>query len=206
MKTKLLVFAFFAASLLYPQTANQVIKKLQNRFNSISDFTANFSQNYFNTQGQDQGKTSGKFSYKKKNKFIVELKNQLIISDGQTIWNNDKRFNRVVISNLADDPTSFSLERFVFDYPRLCKSKIVNDETTSKGNEYIELTPKDQDLEFKYVKIWVTPDGMISKLEVLDLGDMRYAFQLTDIKVNQELPDSRFTFEPTKGIKIIDLR
>lgn len=206
MKTKFLLLILLATSVLYPQTANQAIKKLQNKFNSIIDFTANFSQNYFSSQGQEQGKTSGKFSYKKKNKFMVELKNQFIVSDGQTVWNNDKRFNRVVISNLADDPTSFSLERFVFDYPRLCISKIVDDEPESKGDEYIELTPKDQDLEFKYVKMWLGPDGLISKLEVLDRGDMRYAFQLTDLKINQQLPDSRFTFEPAKGIKIIDLR
>lgn len=206
MKTKLLLCAFLASSLLYPQSANQVIKKLQNKFNSISNFTANFSQSYFSTQGQDQGKTSGKFTYKRKNKFIVDLKNQTIVSDGQTIWNSDKRFNRVVVSNLSDDPTSFSLERFVFDYPPLCKIKIVTDDALSKGDEYIELTPKDQDMEFKYMKIWLTADGMISKLEVLDLGDIRYAFQFTDLKIDQDISDARFIFYPSKGMKIIDLR
>lgn len=206
MKTKFLLFIFLTTSLVYTQSAGDLIRRLQNKFNSINNFTANFSQNYSNVEGQNQGKSFGKFSYKRKNKFVVDLKNQLIISDGQTIWNSDKRFNRVVISNLADDPTSFSLERFVFDYPRLCKSKVVKDDAVAKGDEYIELTPKDQDMEFKYVKIWLAADGMISKLEVLDLGDVRYAFQFTDLKVNQELPDSLFTFEPPKGIKIIDLR
>jgi outer membrane lipoprotein carrier protein len=206
MKTKLFLCAFLAASILYPQSANQVIKKLQNKFNSISNFTANFSQSYFSAQGQDQGKTSGKFTYKRKNKFIVDLQNQTIVSDGQTIWNSDKRFNRVVVSNLSDDPTSFSLERFVFDYPPLCKIKIVTDDALSKGDEYIELTPKDQDMEFKYVKIWLTADGMISKLEVLDLGDIRYAFQFTDLKIDQDISVARFIFYPPKGMKIIDLR
>lgn len=206
MKTKFLLFIFLTASLVYTQSAGDLIRRLQSKFNSINNFTANFSQIYSTVEGQNQRKSFGKFLYKRKNKFIVDLKNQSIISDGQTIWNSDKRFNRVVISNLADDPTSFSLERFVFDYPRLCKSKVVKDDAVAKGDEYVELTPKDQDMEFKYVKIWLTADGMISKLEVLDLGDVRYTFQFTDLKVNQELPDSRFTFEPPKGMKIIDLR
>lgn len=206
MKTKIFLLILCITSFGYSQSSNQVIKKLQNKFNSISNFTANFSQSNFNAQGQDQGKTSGKFIYKRKNKFIVELKNQTIISDGETIWNSDKRFNRVVVSNLSDDPTSFSLERFIFDYPPLCRIKIVSDNTLSKGGEYIELTPKDYDMEFKSVKIWVTSDDMISKLEFLDLGDIRYAFQFTDLKINQEVSDSRFTFYPPKGMKIIDLR
>ncbi|MCX6168827.1 MAG: outer membrane lipoprotein chaperone LolA [Ignavibacteriales bacterium] len=206
MKTKIFILICFISSLVFPQSANEFIKKIQNKFKSINNFTADFSQNYFDAQGHDQGKTSGKFSYKRKNRFIVDLNNQFIVSDGQTVWNNDKRFNRVVISKLSDDPTSFSLERFIFDYPPLCKSKIIKEENSQKGEGCIELTPKDQDMEFKYVKIWISSDGMISRLEVLDRGDMRYAFQFTDLKINQDLPDARFTYYPPKGIKIIDLR
>lgn len=206
MKTKIFLILFCIVSIAYTQSPKQIVKKLQNKFNSIDNFTSNFSQSFFGAQVQDPGKTSGKLTYKRKNKFIVDLKNQTIVSDGQTIWNSDKRFNRVVISNLSDDPTSFSLERFVFDYPPLCKVKVVIDDAVSKNNQCIELTPKDQDMEFKYVKIWLAADGMISKLEVLDLGDIRYSFQFTEMKINQEISDSRFTFYPPKGMKIIDLR
>lgn len=206
MKTKIFLFLFLVSSYGFAQSANDVLKRIQNKFNSINNFTANFTQSYYSSTGQNPGKTSGKFSYKRKNKFIVELKNQLIVSDGQTIWNSNKRFNRVVISNLADDPTSFSLERFVFDYPPLCKSKVIKDETVATGENLIELTPKDQDMEFKTVKIWTSGDGLISKLEVVDRGEMRYSFQFTDIKVNQDLADSKFTYSPPKGIQIIDLR
>lgn len=206
MKTKLTFFLFVISSLIFAQSANNVLKKIQNKFNSINNFTANFSQNYFNAQGHDVGKANGKFSYKRKNKFIVDLKSQLIISDGQTIWNNDKRFNRVVISNLSDDPTSFSLEQFIFDYPPLCKNRIVKDETVASGEVLIEMIPKDQNLQFKVVKIWVSAGGMVTKLEIVDRGEMQYAFQFSEIKINQDLPNSRFTFTIPKGIQVIDLR
>ena len=206
MKTKLIIFLFFTSSLIFAQSANDVLKKIQNKFNSINNFTASFAQNYFTYQGNDAGKTYGKFSYKKKNKFIVELKSQLIISDGQTVWNNDKRFNRVVISNFSDDPTSFSLEQFIFDYPPLCKNQLIKDESVGKGEFLIELTPKDQDLQFNAVKIWTTADGMVTKFEIVDRGEMKYAFQFSDVKINQDLPDTKFTFTIPKGIKIIDLR
>ena len=206
MKTKILLIIFFIASAVYCQSPKQVIKKLQNRFNSITNFTANFSQSIFNEQGHEQGKTSGKFTYQRKNRFIVELKNQTIVSDGETIWNSDKRFNRVVISNLSDDPTSFSLERFIFDYPALCRLNSLSETPLAKGETYIELVPKDSDMEFKYVRIWITADGMISKLELLDMGEIRYTFQFNDLKIDQNISDARFTFFPPKGMKIIDLR
>lgn len=206
MKTKYFLFLLLTCSIVHPQSANQYIKKLQGKFKSITNFTANFSQNSFNSQGHEQERGSGTLTYQRKNKFVVVLKNQLIVSDGETVWNNDKRFNRVVISNLSDDPTTFSLERFIFDYPPLCRIKLVKNDPAFKGEEFVELVPKDQDMEFKYVRIWISTDGMISRLEVLDLGDIRYSFQFTDMRINQDLPDSRFTFYPPKGIKIIDLR
>ena len=168
MKSKLIFFLFVISSLVFAQSANDVLKKIQNKFNSLNNFTANFTQNYFDAKSKDAGKASGKFSYKRKNKFIVDLKSQLIVSDGQTIWNNDKRFNRVVISNLSDDPTSFSLEQFIFDYPPLCKSHLIKDETVASGEILIEMVPKDQDLQFKVVKIWTSAEGMINKLEIVD--------------------------------------
>jgi len=198
MTTKLFLIFLISCSLTIGQSPSDALKKLQNKFNSISNFTASFSQN--------PGKISGKFSYKKKNKFIVEFKNQTIVSDGQTIWNNDKRFNRVVINRFTDDPTSFSLERFIFDYPPLCKVKIVRDETSTPGEVVLEYIPKDQDLEFKSVKMWLNSDWLISKLEVVDRGDIRYLFQFSDIKINQDLPDLKFIYYPPKGIQIIDLR
>jgi outer membrane lipoprotein carrier protein len=206
MKTIILIILFFGVGQVSAQSANNAIKKLQNKFNSINNFTADFSQNIFSLKGTGQGRGSGKFSYKKKNKFIVELKNQSIISDGVNIWNYDKKFNRVVISYLEDDPTSFSLEKFIFDYPSLCRTKLVKDNPVHVGEELIVLTPKDNDLQFKEVRIWKSSDDLISRMELVDLGDMKYAFSFTELKPNQDLSDQNFTFNPPKGIKVIDLR
>jgi len=205
MKTIVFVLLLFTFGLARAQSPAEMIKKIQNKFNSISNFTASFTQNYFNTNKNEQGKAEGKFTYKKKNKFVVEVKNQTIVSDGETIWNFDKKFNRVVIGYLNDDPTSFSLEKFLFDYPPLCKAKLVKD--ISDANDFIlELTPKDNDLQFKIVRIWKSPENLISKMELVDIGDMKYSFTFSDIKINQNLADQIFTFNAPKGAKVIDLR
>lgn len=203
MKTKLAVL-FIISSFLFAQT--DVMKKVQNKFNSLNNFTAAFSQTYNTTAGVKGAKTTGKFSYKRKNKFIVELANQFIVSDGQTIWNLDKRYNRVVVNSLENDPTSFSLEKYIFDFPKQCKVQQIKDDSVAPGELLVELTPNNQDMEFKSAKLWITSDGLISKMEIIDRGNMKYGFQFSEIKLNQDLPDSKFTYYPSKGIQIIDLR
>ncbi|MEW6652836.1 MAG: outer membrane lipoprotein carrier protein LolA [Bacteroidota bacterium] len=205
MKVKIFFIFFLSVTFVYAQSPAEMIKKIQNKFRSINNFTADFSQSFFNASGNEQGKAVGRFTYKKENNFVVELKHQTIVSNGETIWNYDKKFNRVVISYLSDDPTSFSLEKFVFDYPPLCKAKIVKD--NSAASQFVlELTPKDNDLQFKLVRIWKNSDNLISKMELVDVGDMKYAFTFTDIEVNQNLAGQIFSFNPPKGTKVIDLR
>ena len=191
---------------LYAQSASDILAKVQNKFHTITNFSASFNQTFYKTQGKTGIHAYGKFFYKKKNKFNVELNAINIISDGETIWNYNKNSNRVVISHLEKDPTSFSLERFVFDYPPQCVVKLIVDENVKNGEQLLELIPKNQKLQFKKVRILVSPDGMISKLEVTDYIDGRYVFQFSDIKYNQDLPDTKFTYSLPKGIQIIDLR
>ena len=201
-----LIFIVLAGSIVCGQSGAEIIKKLQNRFNSISGFSANFSQTIFTSKDQSSNKTSGKFFYKRKNKFVVEMKNQTIISDGKTVWNYDARFKRVVISSAEDDPTSFSLERFIFEYPKNCTSKEIKEVPAVPGEKEVELVPRTQDLEFKSVRLWTGKDWMISRMEVIDPGGVRYFVELSDLSYNQKLPDSKFIYSPPQGIKIIDLR
>lgn len=205
MKTKLILLLLIS-SFLFAQSSNDLLKRVQYKFNSLSNFTADFTQAIYAAQGSNPAKLTGKFFYKRKNKFVVELKNETIVSDGNTIWNLNKKFNRVVISYFSDDPTSFSLERFIFYYPPLCKVRAIKDEHATAGEGILELTPKDQDMEFKSVKIWVDKEGLIATMEIVDRGDIKYNFQFSNFKLNQDLPDSKFTYNPPKGIQIIDLR
>lgn len=194
------------SSTLYAQSAFDVLSKVQNKFQSINNFEASFSQTSIKSKGQAGIKLSGKFFYEKKNKFNVELNYANIICDGITVWNYNKSSKRVVVSDLINDPTSFSLERFIFDYPPQCTMTLVNDENVKKVGAQLELVPKNQKLKFKKAKISVTSDGMVSKMEITDFSDINYEFQFNEIKINQDLPDSKFTFSPPKGIQIIDLR
>ncbi len=204
MKT---VIAFILiSSAVFAQSGNDVLRKVQNKFKSIDDFTAGFVQSSGSVNESKSGGMSGKFFYKRKNKFVVELNNQTIVCDGKVIWNYDGRFKRVVISNMADDPTSFSLEKFIFDYPPHCNVSVVKDKPVNPGEQIIELIPKDNVMQFKLAYIWVSKHGLISKMEIVDRGDINYTFQFSDFKPDQHLPDSKFIYYPPKGIKVIDLR
>lgn len=204
MKAKV-IFILLFSQFIFAQSPNEILKKAQAKFNSITGLSANFSQTIVNPEGKPAGKDNGTFLYKRKNKFIVDQKKSTIVSNAESVWNYDKVNKKVVISTFYDEPTSFSIERFIFDYPALCRLKYVKEES-SDNEKVIQLIPKDEQLDVKEIKIWINNNNLISKLEIVDLIDMRYSFGFTDIKENPEISESRFTFYPPKGIKVIDLR
>jgi outer membrane lipoprotein-sorting protein len=121
------------------------------------------------------------------------------------VWNYDKTRKKVVISSFFDEPTSFSIERFIFDYPEQCR--IVFNKIKSDAAELsILLIPKDEQLDVKEIRIWVDKNYMLTKLELVDLLDTKYGFQFSNIVENVEIQDAKFKFYPPKGTQIIDLR
>ncbi len=90
-KINILKYTLIAAALIigindsYSQTAQEIIKKTQDKYESISDAKATFSQSYKGSSGKSQS-ASGTIFIKKANKYRIETGGQIIITDGTTSW------------------------------------------------------------------------------------------------------------------------
>ena len=177
--------------------SDKLLNSLQNKFESINDLTLDIVQK---SGGQEF--LSGKLSFKKENKFYLGLKNNLIVSDGSSIWNYNKRENKVIINSVDESaPTFFSFNTFVYDYPSKCNI------TSEQNGEVLVFTPKPgSDLNFNKAKLWVSKENLLSKivLEGSPSGEIEVVF--SNYKLNQNLKNSIFTFIPPEGSTVIDLR
>lgn len=199
---KLILLLLFSFQVLYAQSGVESLRKIQNKFNAITDFVANFIQTDCNSTGKNSAVLKGKIYYKKKNKFVVELKNQQIVSNGESIWNYNQKLKQVIISYLSDEPTVYSVEKIIYNYPSHCRIKLLK----KSDEEIIQLIPYEGLLDLKDIKIWKDNNDMITKLEITDLGDVCYFIQFENVLINQNLPENKFTFNPPKGIRVVDLR
>lgn len=208
MKKVMLASLFlFCSVLLFPQNnANEILNKLQQKFNSISDLTADFKQSA--VTADNKGGMAGKFFYKKKDKFRIELKSIVIAGDGKSTWNYNVKQKKYIVNNFdPNDPTNLSLDRFVYDYPSKCKVTIQGTETIG-GSEcsVIVLNPKKNDLNFKTAKLWKDNQDLIKKILFEDPNGTIITVELSNLRLNQKLSDSKFTMTPPEGSKVIDLR
>ncbi len=175
--------------------------------NCLSQFKLNtillntLSVNFTKSSGSKED-FSGKLYLKKEKKLRIELKNNTIITDGETFWNFNKKENKVIINNYdSEEPTELSLNNFIQVYPS--KSNV----SSGEEGDYKTLTlePKTSELNFKSARLYVNSGSLVEKV-IIDGNNGKSTITLSGYKLNPDIPDSEFTYSPSKGIKVIDLR
>lgn len=198
MKTILSLIILFCSTVSFSQTAESVLKSLQSKINSIADLSANVTQS---TNGK--ASLSGKLFFKKGNNLRLEFGSQTIIADGKTSWNYDQKNKKVIISNYDENGAGLlSIDYLVNEYPKECNLSL-----SSEGSKTVlVLKPKSKKSNTGEIKLTINKDNLIDKAVIMNqaVGDMEVSF--SNYKLNNNLPESLFTFTAPEGTTIVDIR
>lgn len=202
MKIKIIIACLFSVLFLNKSfaqdNAHDVLDKLQQKFSSINDLTANLSQSVNGNLN-----LKGMVYYKKENNLRFEFKNILLISDGVTYWSYNQKDNKVVISDYESEGNKIlSIRQIIYEYPEDCEMTTyeLNNQTV------LELIPKDDTFQFKSIKLFLNKDYLISEAIIDDPAAGEVEINISDYKLNNNLSEALFVFTPPEGSEIIDLR
>jgi len=195
----LTVLMLFVSITIYSQNdPKELLESVRSKFNSFEDMGADFKQS-----SNNKVNLKGRVNYAKGNKFRVDLQNSIIISDGKTVWNYNKAKNQVIINNSDSGASFLSINNFLYYYPSKCSLSISREE----GKNVLLLTPvKESGLDFSKASIFVNKDNLISKVIIETVSGKPTIFELSEYSINKNIPDSKFTFTPKEGTKVIDFR
>lgn len=198
MKILLSLIVFVFSTLGFSQNAESVLKSLQNKFDSITDLSADVAQ-------KSNGKTSltGKMSFKKDNKIRIEFDNQTIVADGKTSWNYNKKNKKVIISDYDEAGSGLlSINYLVYQYPSECDLSL----STEGSNQILNLKPKSKKNNIGEVKLYISKENLIDKALISNPASGTMEVSFSNYKLNQNLPDSKFSFTEPEGTTVVDLR
>lgn len=195
----LITIVVLVVSVSAQDKSKDFLEMIQKKYNSINDLSAEFKQLL-----NEKNSLIGRLYYARGNKLRLELKNSTVISDGTVLWNYNKKQKKVVINNSSSsDPSYFSVDKFLYDYP---SKSAVSLEKEDNRNVLVLVPQKDSNLNFKKAKIWIKQDSLIERVSIENLSGGIVNLQFSSYKLNQNLPDSMFTFSPPEGTNVIDLR
>jgi chaperone LolA len=208
MKNSVLILFFLIIPfLVFGQDGERIISRLQEKFESIKNLSADFLQLNELPDLKKPLTYKGKFLFEKADKYRIEMKNSEIITDGKTIWNYNKKKKKVVIDNAENNQEIYSIKKIVYDFPAQSTISYIGKELVNGDSCFaVRLNPKGKDKTFDSVKLWIDEKDLIKKFEIQNPDNTIIKFELSAIRINQNIPDDKFVFNPPQGTEIIDLR
>jgi outer membrane lipoprotein carrier protein len=189
--------------------ASQILNGVSAKYKSYkavqADFTVKIESGNSNTKDVQAGTL-----YVKGNKYKVQLKNQEIISDNNTVWTYLKDANEVQVNTFDPEEGTITPSQIFTIYEKDFLYAFIEEKNVNgKAIQFIELTPHDKSKSFFKIRLGIDKAAKaIQSAIVFDKNGNRYTYEIKKFTPNPEVADSFFAFDPKQhpGVEVVDLR
>ncbi|MBV9084272.1 MAG: outer membrane lipoprotein carrier protein LolA [Acidobacteriaceae bacterium] len=188
------------------ETAYEVIKRVETRYNAAQTLSVKFVENY-SIAGHARPPESGTLTLRKQGKMrwdYANPKGKLFISDGKNVFLYTARDNRVEKVPLKDTedmraPLAFLLGRL--DMKKQFRDFQVRE---AEGGTWLDAKAKNDRAPYEDVRMLVASDGRVEQLQVSGRDGSELAFWLSDERLNPPVSNQLFHFDVPPNAEVVD--
>ncbi len=194
------------ASFALAGSADALIQRVENRYNSARTLSVNFVETY-SVQGHARHPESGTLTLRKPGKMrwdYAQPAGKLFISDGKLVYLYTARDNRVEKVKLKD--TEDMRAPLAFLLGRLDMKKEFRDFQlrTAETGTWLAASAKNDRVPYKSVEMLIAPDASIRSLQVIGRDDSVLSFSFSQERLNPPAPEAIFHFTAPPGAEVVD--
>ena len=195
-------------------SADKVAERMQRFYDKTADFQASFKQTYMDIAAGESKQSYGKVYIKKPGKMRWDYYkksgeeqklNTTLVSDGKILWNYEHEFKQVYKECLAGSklPTSVTFLMGEGDLLKTFDASL--DKASTSTQPVLKLTPKTPTSQYKELQFVVDGETyQVLKATVFDPYGNTNEIVFSKVKLDQELPDAGFSFEPPKDARLLN--
>jgi len=193
----------------YDPQALEILNQMSSNYNDLNSFKAEFTYVLENKMENIQEKFAGDIIIKG-DKFKLDLGDQLIFNDGETLWTYLKDVNEVNIDYYLPEDGDMTPSNIFTAYREGYKYMLLEEEKI--GNhiyQIIDLVPDDVNKPFYKVKLWINKnDHTLKQWELFDKSGNTYLYDIVKFDSSYNAEDNEFLFDSNRfpGVEEIDLR
>ena len=178
-----------------------VARDLQARYGQIESLRARFVQ----TAGGQ--KLRGTLSVRDA-AFRLDLGDQVLVTDGQTMWSYSEPDRQVVVQGYDPARVGFSVGQLFTDYLSVFRATgATRARIGGVAHTVLTLRPRESGSTVRDVTLYVRQsDAVPTRVRVHDTSGGTLAFDLEDVDRAARLPASTFRFAAPRGTEVVDLR
>jgi outer membrane lipoprotein carrier protein len=196
------------SSQVAPPDADALARALQQRYQTIKDFTADFAHTYRGSALRTQTSERGTVKIKKPGMMrwvYTAPERKEFVSDGLKIYSHIPADRQVLVSDVPPDGDVSTPALFLSG-----KGDIARDFTASivqspvPDSIGLKLTPKRPEAQYDYFVVATSPQGLqIRALATYDRQGGESVISFMNLKENQGISDKEFAFRIPKGADVI---
>lgn len=204
--TRMLLIALLGLASFSLQAATEqvAIQRLTSLLSQAQTLSGRFSQLTLDGSGTQLQETSGEMALKRPGQFRWHTDapmEQLLVSNGETIWLYDPDLEQVTIQKMDQRLTHTPALLLSGDVSGIAESF---DITLKEGGNVVDfiLKPKAADSLFESLRLSFR-SGVINDMQLIDNVGQRTNILFLGVKMNPPIPASQFTFEVPAGADVI---
>ena len=198
----------FTAAAQQKPAPQELARALQQRYQGIKDFSADFVHNYrggvLKTQTQERGTVVVKKPSRMHWTYTAPEKKEFV-SDGVKIYSYIPQDKQVIISSVPADDQATTPALFLAG-----KGDIVRDfsatyvDSTIPDTVALKLTPRRSEADYEYLVVAVEPGSLrIRALTTRDPQGGESTLVFNNLKENQGISDKEFAFRIPRGVDVV---
>jgi len=199
-----IILFLLQGSFVFAEPANDPLQEFLTNFKS---FEAKFVQILISENGEELEKSEGILYIQQKGRFHWAYQTpyiQKIISDGNVLWVFDEDLEQVTIREMGNAIKQTPIGIILWNNS-ISDHFVQVDLGVIEGFNWIELTPKDPEAQYKNIRMGFNQDKLGMMIIADELGQTT-RIDFSDLKKNTELSSMLFKFEIPDDIDVIDER
>jgi outer membrane lipoprotein carrier protein len=189
-----------------PQSAEDVAAALQRKYDTIRDFSADFTQEHVGVLRRKRVER-GTLLVKKPGKMrwqYTSPEEKLFVSDGIQLYSYLPAENRVLVSPMPQDDQAATGILFLAGKGHLTRDFKVSFADGAPADGWaLRLEPKRPQSEYDWLEIVAAKDTLRIRALVVADKQGRSTYLLSNFKENPGLADKMFNFTPPRGVEVI---
>ncbi len=189
-------------------TVDEIINKVQARLNNAELITIEFTQTFYWSMTDETQRYSGQIFIGKGDAFRIETLEQLLVSDGKSVWTLDKANQQVIIDRLDKSQEDYLPRQLFFHFQRDYHAQLEGTQDIGgKSCYHLLLQPKNEDVYVKKLDAWIDKGEWLTRqVSYLDVNDNTTTYLIKSYQFASKSDPALFQYAVPPGIEVIDLR
>lgn len=194
----------------YDEKAKQVLDEMSEKYSKIESYSADITSSMVNEDDGIDEEFSGEITVKN-NMFKLQMDEQVIFNDGETVWTYLTEINEVNIDYHDPDEDNITPSKIYNEYKKGYKYLHLGEETM-KGVlcDVVELVPEEVDgKQFFKIRMFISQkDRSLVSWIMFEKYNTQYQYTISNFKEDIDVSASDFKFDTSQypGVEVIDLR